>query len=337
MGVVVVHALRKDLSVGAAGRDLTNRVRGGYAERLDFTNESIEMVYVPAGTVRVGSASGESGRDPATDLPAHEVHVDGLWMSRTEVTWDVFLLWAYSIESQRLAEKQFGPTPGIRDADAVSKPSRPYSVPDAGHMGESGYPAVGMTQYAAQEFCRWLSLRTGRRYRLPTEAEWEYAARAGTGRAYFFGDDPAKLGEYAHFGAGEEAWAEPVGRKKPNPWGLYDMYGNVAEWTLDGWSSTETSRDFPRFDARKSWVARETRKQGGVVRGGSVRQGAGFLRSASRARDDEAFHMDPQDPPGNWWSVNQNDMAPVGFRIVRPSGEETDGRESSVVRWDARR
>jgi formylglycine-generating enzyme required for sulfatase activity len=86
----------------------------------------------------------------------------------------------------------------------------------------------------AAKFCEWLSGQEKKRYRLPTEAEWEWACRAGSASTYHFGDDPRQLGDYAWIRGNAGGKSHPVGQKKPNSWGLYDMYGNVAEY-CDDW------------------------------------------------------------------------------------------------------
>ena len=117
----------------------------------------------------------------------------------------------------------------------MTRPTPPYADMTFG-FGRDGQPAICMTHHAAMEYCRWLSAKTGKIYRLPTEAEWEYACRAGTKTAYSWGDDPEKLDEYA-WDVNNAEKPMPVGKKKPNPWGLYDMHGNVSEWCLDHYSA----------------------------------------------------------------------------------------------------
>jgi formylglycine-generating enzyme required for sulfatase activity len=171
-----------------------------------------------------------------------------------------------------------------------------------------------MTQLAAKMYCKWLSAKTGRYYRLPTEAEWEYACRAGTTTAYSFGDDPDDLDDYGWYYDNSDDKYQKVGQKEPNPWGLHDMHGNVAEWVLDGYSS-----EGYKSLAGKSWKNPMVPPKGifgQVVRGGSWFDDADRLRSAARGFSQEDWKaQDPQIPQSIWYMT---DADYVGFRIVRP-------------------
>ncbi|HVJ85434.1 MAG TPA: SUMF1/EgtB/PvdO family nonheme iron enzyme, partial [Caulifigura sp.] len=183
-------------------------------------------------------------------------------------------------------------------------------------MGHDGFPATGLTQLNAKSFCAWLTERTGQYYRLPTEAEWEYACRAGTTTAYSFGDDPAKLDEYAwHFGNSEENYHK-VGTKKPNPWGLHDMHGNVAEWTLDRYEADFYSKFAGDKVAVFPLCVPNEEEYPRVFRGGSWIDEAPLLRSAARVGStDELKSQDPQLPQSRWYLT---DATHLGFRVIRP-------------------
>src|SRR5205085_350453 len=195
-----------------------------YTETIPSSKVRFRMIAIPGGTYWRGSPEDEKVRT-ADEGPRHPVTIRPFWMGRCEVTWTEYDLF-------RLKE----PTPPRKDGkkseddfDAITRPSEPYPDQTRG-FGKEGYPAIGISHHAAMEYCRWLSLKTGKTYRLPTEAEWEYAARAGTQTAYFFGDDPKDLDQYAWYNKNSEDATHEVGQKKPNPWGLCDIYGNVGEW-----------------------------------------------------------------------------------------------------------
>jgi formylglycine-generating enzyme required for sulfatase activity len=202
-----------------------------YVESIAGSKATFEMVPIPGGTFKMGSPANERGHS-ADEAPQHEVTIRPFWMGKTEMTWEAFDLYAYDKNIPMGAGKGSTASTQPADADAITRPTSPYSDPTFGY-GRKGHPIISISHHAAMEFCRWLSAKTGKTYRLPTEAEWEYACRAGTTTAFSFGPTPRTLSEYAWFEADAEYMPHAVGLKKPNPWGLYDMHGNVAEWCLD--------------------------------------------------------------------------------------------------------
>ena len=281
-----------------------------YTERIRGTDLSFEMAPIPAGTFTMGSPEDEAKRRK-DEGPQRQVAVSPFWMGVREVTWEEYELWASSLEiQQRNPEMEL--TDGDRVADGVSRPTPPYTDMTFG-MGHDGYPAVCMTQLAAKTYCEWLSAKTGHFYRLPTEAEWEWACRAGTTTAYHSGDDLEKLGEYAWFSRNSDDQYQRVGEKKPNAWGLHDMHGNVAEWVLDAYGAYEGAADgkvlVDPLVVPKTLFPR-------VVRGGSWIDPPPMLRSAARTASEEDWKMqDPQLPQSVWYHT---DADFVGFRVVRP-------------------
>lgn len=293
-------------SVNAQTKDHKN-----YVQEIKGTSLSFPMQAIPAGTFVMGSAKSTE----ADEKPTHKVQLDPFWMGTYEVTWELFESFLYKDFEQ--SKQVAGEVPS--DVDAVTRPTKPYLDMTFG-MGKDGKPALAMTQYNAIQFCKWLYTRTGVFYRLPTEAEWEYAARAGSTTEYFFGDDASKLGDYAWFVSNSDNETQKVGQKKANPFGLYDMYGNVAEWTYDQYNP-----DFYKSLAGKTSknpIAEPTELYANVVRGGGFNNEASALRSAARMASDPIWkQIDPQMPKSNWWFPE----APfIGFRLVRPSVQPSE-------------
>ncbi|MCA9267776.1 MAG: formylglycine-generating enzyme family protein, partial [Planctomycetales bacterium] len=208
-----------------------------YVEQIEHTYATIAMTPIPGGTFLMGSPSGETGRQD-DEGPQHKVEIAPFWMSTCEITWDAYEVWMDDVDVRLLDIKKI--EPNQRDKLSaeyqLTQPTPPYVDMSFG-MGKRNYPAICMTQLACRTYCQWLSAKTGRYYRLPSEAEWEYACRAGATTAYHFGDDPAQLEDYAWYADNSSEKYQKVGKKKPNAWGLYDMHGNVAEWTLDQYAA----------------------------------------------------------------------------------------------------
>ena len=206
-----------------------------YNQYILSTNYGLELSPIVGGQFLMGSPLNEKNR-LADEGPVHKVQIDSFWMAKHETTWDLYNLFM----SRNLDELQpaFNSKNEVNiDIDAVSGATTPYVEMSFG-MGTDGFPAISMTQLAAKKFCQWISAITGNFYRLPTEAEWEYACRAGSEEAYSFGDDPKELNKYAWFKDNSSNKYHKVGQKLPNNWGLYDMHGNVSEWTLDAYNTT---------------------------------------------------------------------------------------------------
>lgn len=276
-----------------------------YDETLEGTDMRIAMLPVSGGTFMMGSQSGQDD-----ESPAHEVQIGDFWMGTYEITWDQYLLFSENRNDQ--VNSLQGDEVSM-EVDGIASATTPYV--DMSHgMGKKGYPVVNITQHAALTFCKWLSAKTGRFYRLPTEAEWEYACRAGSTSDYSFGNDVNLLDEYAWFKGNSDKKYQMVGRKKPNGFGLYDMHGNVAEWTMDQYAE-DTYASRQGQELTDPWEVPVTLYPRSV-RGGSWKDEAAALRSAARLASDPSWkRIDPQIPKSRWWFTN----APhVGFRIVRP-------------------
>ena len=195
-----------------------------------------------------------------------------IWIGRTEVTWDLYD--AFALSRPDTNERRAA-------VDAVARPTRPYGAPDYG-WGHAGFPVISVAYTAAEAFCEWLSTRTGKRYRLPTSAEWEGAASLAAA-----GKVPADLGWHA---GNAEGRTHAVGGKPADALGLHDLFGNAAEWVT-------VSSGRP------------------VVRGGSYRDAPTAIGPQARSVQTEAWNeRDPQIPQSRWW---MSDAPFVGFRIVR--------------------
>jgi sulfatase modifying factor 1 len=232
----------------------------------------MELLQLPAGKIVLKDKAGKE----------HEHAIKSIWMSRTEVTWDQFdIFWmAADVENPWKVER-------TDKFDGKSRPSKPYMPPDAG-WGHEGDPAMGLHINSANQYVAWLSQKTGKKFRLPTEAEWEYACRAGGPPVTL---DPKAPEKAAWFEANSDDQTHPVAKFPPNAWGFYDMLGNVAEH-----------------------VTVDPPNKKGVVAGGSYKDKAENLRSDMREPYAPLWQKrDPQEPKATSWLSDGNH---VGLRVV---------------------
>ncbi len=301
-----------------------------YTERIPNSPIAFSMVAIPGGAFKMGSPEGEAFRK-ANEGPVRDVELSPFFMAEVEVTWDEYL--AFYV--QTAAEGRTTDTEGLRKklesknaTDAISGATPPYGQPDQG-WGMGQRPAISFSYHAAQTYCKWLSQVTGKTYRLPTEAEWEYAARAGSATPYFFQGDPKKfektglraklskndttfINRYIIYKGNSNSKTQTPDRVKPNPFGLKNMAGNVAEFCAD-WYKEDAYALYPS-GVVKDPKGPETGEEH-VIRGGSYLSTAGLLRSASRdqTRTEAWLRTDPQMPKSIWW---YSDCFNVGFRVV---------------------
>ena len=275
-----------------------------YEQSIPGSELKIKMAAIPAGSFTIGNNNAEV----ADEKPAHKINLSAFWMGAFEITRDQYDLF---FKDEATAVNS--------DVDAVTRPTAQY-IDLTWNMGkEGGYPANSMSQFNALMFCRWLYIKTGVFYRLPTEAEWEYACKAGSNTTYYFGNDKSELKNYAWFSANSDFKYHKIGQKKPNAWGLYDMLGNVCEWTLDHYSPDYYSKLTdgvldPHAEMLKT-------KYPHTLKGGSYLDKANELYISRRWSSEPAWNKrDPQIPKSKWWLT---DAAHVGFRIVRPLAEPT--------------
>ncbi|HOX82051.1 MAG TPA: SUMF1/EgtB/PvdO family nonheme iron enzyme [Chryseolinea sp.] len=268
-----------------------------YDQTIPGSSVKFRMVSIPPGEFIMGSAPFEKGRDD-DEGPQRNVVISAFWIAEHEVTfaeWDAFF------------KNMDVPQTKVIAVDAVSRPTAQYIDLTWGMGRDPKNPTNSMSQAAGIMYCKWLYNTTGIFYRLPTEAEWEYACRAGGTT------DPENLKDYGYYKENSAAKFHKVAQLKPNAWGLYDMLGNLSEWTLDQYDANVFQK---LADKTKNPTTSIGPRYPRVTRGGSYLDEAKELRCANRISSTTDWNKrDPQIPKSRWWLT---DGMGIGFRIVRP-------------------
>jgi len=269
--------------VGSGPDDREVWITPGSGESFRDAEFAPEMVVVPAGRFLMGSPESEEGRD-GDEGPQHEVTIPKPFaVGKYPVTfdeWDAYIAQAGS-----------GGLLGI----VGNKPRKP----DENGWGRGKRPVIHVSWDDAQAYVKWLSKKTGKSYRLLSEAEWEYAARAGTTTLYAFGDSiSTSQAQFSEGSVGSAGKTAEVGTFEPNTWGLHDMHGNVWEWVEDCWNASYVDKPDSLKARGEAWTTDDGKAR--VLRGGSWIDFPQNLRSANRSR---------------YFRVNRNYI--FGFRLAR--------------------
>ncbi len=303
-----------------------------FVETIPNTTVSFNMVAIPGGSFKMGSPGDEQMRND-NEGPVKEVAISPFFMAEVEVTWDEFL----AFYTATAGEGRSTDTEGSRtesEVDAITGPTPPYGQPDQ-NWGLGNRPAITMSYYSAETYCKWLSKVTGKTYRLPTEAEWEYACRGGTSSPYFFEGNPKDfrekgvlgriiskenntINEFIIFRENSDSKTQEPDKVKANPFGLKNMLGNAAEYCSDWYAPDSYSHLAEGSKDPKGPASGEEH----VIRGGSFKSDAGSVRCASRdyTRTEAWLKTDPQIPKSKWWL---SDCNYVSFRVVCEFDDKT--------------
>jgi len=308
-------------------QNIKNKTNAGKPEEFKAykdttkTGAQFEMLPIKAGTF---SWKGEQPDDIL------ETFLSAFWMGKTEVTWEEYEPFMLSqIPRQKNGQVLDFMRESIKnDIDFIARPTPPYHPMTYG-MPRDGRPAISMTQHAANKYCQWLSYQTGHFYRLPTEAEWEYACRAGSNKTYSWGNDAEVASEHAHLGGDPASHYHKPSLKKPNTWGLVDMHGNIQEWTLDQYVSNRKTY-FAKDKVTNPWI-KATAPYPHVTKGGHWKLALKDIIASARQPSSKKWkNTDPQNPKSIWYHT---DTPWLGFRIVRPL--KTPSAEEMYHYWNS--
>lgn len=299
-----------------------------YAATIPGTEVPFTMVPVPGGTYTMN-------RHGNTFI----VEIEPFWMGKTEVTWAEYQEYmSLTTALAKFDDRGWRQVSEANALDAITAPSKLYEPSFTFESGDDpDQPAVSMTQYSAKQYTKWLRLISNQFYRLPSEAEWEYACSAGSGGRFSFGDDPARLGDYAWYSENADHHLGSVATKKSNTWKLHDMHGNAAERVLDAYEPTDGAPGDGCTVTKEQAIAWPDLLYPRTLKGGGWQQQADQCTTRSRLASDDEWRMkDPNSPQSPWWYASDEGQQ-VGFRLLRPLADASPAGKEEYWEADIRR